>query len=82
MNAEQMIGALKEKVRQVIGPIATPDQIRLVPGLPKTRSGKIIRRMLKKIALGETSDLGDTTTLADPSVINALLEAKQPGART
>jgi acetyl-CoA synthetase len=81
-NVEQMVGALKEQVRRVIGPIATPDQIRIVPGLPKTRSGKIIRRMLKKIAAGDTSDLGDTTTLADPAVITALLEQKQPGART
>jgi acetyl-CoA synthetase len=81
-NMEQMIGALKEKVRHVIGPIATPDQIRIVPGLPKTRSGKILRRMLKKIAAGETTDLGDTTTLADPSVINALLQSRQPGARS
>jgi acetyl-CoA synthetase len=81
INADQMVGALKEQVRRVIGPIATPDQIRLVPGLPKTRSGKILRRMLKKIAAGDTSDLGDTTTLADPSVITALLGPKQPGPR-
>ena len=82
-NVEQLVGALKEQVRRAIGPIATPDQIRIVPGLPKTRSGKIIRRMLKKIAVGDTSDLGDTTTLADPSVVSALIEAaKQPSARS
>ncbi len=73
---QQMVGALKEQVRHAIGPIATPDEVRIVPGLPKTRSGKILRRMLKKIAVGETKDLGDTTTLADPSVLAALLEPK------
>ncbi|HYX90324.1 MAG TPA: acetate--CoA ligase [Myxococcaceae bacterium] len=82
-NMDQMVGALKEQVRRAIGPIATPDQIRIVPGLPKTRSGKILRRMLKKIAAGETSDLGDATTLADPSVITALLQQpRQPSARS
>ncbi|MSR45748.1 MAG: acetate--CoA ligase [Planctomycetes bacterium] len=60
---------VKDAVRKEIGAIATPDQIWFVPGLPKTRSGKIMRRILRKIARGETSDLGDTTTLADPAVV-------------
>ncbi|MFY0529144.1 acetate--CoA ligase [Archangium gephyra] len=72
-SAEQMMGALKEQVRHVIGPIATPDQVRIVSGLPKTRSGKILRRMLRKIASGETGDLGDTSTLAEPTVLDELL---------
>ena len=64
-------------VRQVIGPIASPDKIQFAPGLPKTRSGKIMRRILRKIARGETEDLGDTSTLADPSVVNEILKGKQ-----
>ncbi len=64
-------------VRQVIGPIASPDKIQFAPGLPKTRSGKIMRRILRKIARGETDDLGDTSTLADPSVVNEILKGKQ-----
>jgi acetyl-CoA synthetase len=63
-------------VRQVIGPIATPDKIQFTPGLPKTRSGKIMRRILRKIARGDTEDLGDTSTLADPSVVNEILKGK------
>lgn len=63
-------------VRQVIGPIAQPDKIQFSPGLPKTRSGKIMRRILRKIARGETDDLGDTSTLADPSVVNEILKGK------
>ena len=63
-------------VRQVIGPIASPDKIQFAPGLPKTRSGKIMRRILRKIARGDTDDLGDTSTLADPSVVNEILKGK------
>jgi acetyl-CoA synthetase len=70
----ELQGALKEQVRQVIGPIATPDQIRVTHGLPKTRSGKIMRRILRKIASGEADQLGDISTLADPSVVEALLK--------
>jgi acetyl-CoA synthetase len=70
----ELQGALKEQVRQVIGPIATPDQIRVTRGLPKTRSGKIMRRILRKIASGEADQLGDISTLADPSVVEALLK--------
>ena len=60
-------------VRQEIGPIATPDVIQFAPGLPKTRSGKIMRRILRKIAEGDVSSLGDTSTLADPSVVDDLI---------
>ena len=60
-------------VRQDIGPIATPDAIQFTPGLPKTRSGKIMRRILRKIAEGDVSSLGDTSTLADPSVVDDLV---------
>jgi acetyl-CoA synthetase len=72
---DELIGALKQQVREAIGPIATPDRILVTPGLPKTRSGKIMRRILRKIAAGDTSDLGDVSTLADPSVVEKLVEA-------
>ena len=74
-DPDELAGMLKEQVRQVIGPIATPDRIVVVPGLPKTRSGKIMRRILRKIASGDTSDLGDVSTLADPSVVEKLVAA-------
>jgi len=61
-------------VRKEIGPIATPDAIQWAPGLPKTRSGKIMRRILRKIAANETDQLGDTSTLADPTVVTDLVE--------
>jgi acetyl-CoA synthetase len=61
-------------VRKEIGPIATPDAIQWAPGLPKTRSGKIMRRILRKIAANETDGLGDTSTLADPAVVQELIE--------
>ncbi|MBS7810358.1 acetate--CoA ligase [Roseococcus pinisoli] len=61
-------------VRKEIGPIATPDAIQWAPGLPKTRSGKIMRRILRKIAANETDSLGDTSTLADPAVVTELVE--------
>jgi acetyl-CoA synthetase len=60
-------------VRTEIGPIATPDAIQFAPGLPKTRSGKIMRRILRKIAEGDVSSLGDTSTLADPTVVDDLV---------
>jgi acetyl-CoA synthetase len=63
-------------VRTVIGPIATPDKLQFAPGLPKTRSGKIMRRILRKIAHGQTDELGDTSTLADPSVVDSLVKGK------
>ena len=68
---------LKLWVRKQIGPIATPDYIQFAPGLPKTRSGKIMRRILRKIAADEHYDLGDTTTLADPSVVESLIENRK-----
>ncbi len=68
---------LKLWVRKQIGPIATPDVIQFAPGLPKTRSGKIMRRILRKIAANEPDNLGDTTTLADPSVVSSLVENRQ-----
>jgi len=73
-NQDQIIGALKEQVRHAIGPIASPDEIQIVTGLPKTRSGKIMRRILRNIAQGEYTDLGDITTLADPSVVERLVD--------
>ena len=68
---------IKQAVRQHIGPIATPDKIQFTPALPKTRSGKIMRRILRKIAEGDISELGDTSTLADPTVVDALVEGRQ-----
>ena len=65
---------LKNVVREKIGPIATPDLIHFTQGLPKTRSGKIMRRILRKIAANEHRDLGDTSTLADPTVVKELVE--------
>ena len=74
-DAEELVGALKQQVREAIGAIATPDRIVVAPGLPKTRSGKIMRRILRKIAAGDTRDLGDISTLADPAVVEKLVEA-------
>ena len=68
---------LAKHVRAEIGPIATPDKIQFASGLPKTRSGKIMRRILKKIAAGDSGDLGDTSTLADPGVVEDLIKNKQ-----
>nr|HPM25658.1 AMP-binding protein [Phycisphaerae bacterium] len=67
---------LVNHVRKEIGPIAAPDVIHWAPGLPKTRSGKIMRRILRKIAEGQADQIGDTTTLADPSVVQHLIENK------
>jgi acetyl-CoA synthetase len=64
-------------VRKDIGPIASPDLIQFAPGLPKTRSGKIMRRILRKIAEDEFSSLGDTSTLAEPAVVDDLIENRQ-----
>jgi acetyl-CoA synthetase len=63
-------------VRKEIGPIASPDLIQFAPGLPKTRSGKIMRRILRKIAEDEFGNLGDTSTLADPAVVDEPAQAK------
>ena len=61
-------------VRNIIGPIATPEKIQWADGLPKTRSGKIMRRILKKVAANDVDNLGDTSTLADPSVVADLVK--------
>ncbi len=63
-----------EVVSKVIGPIAKPDKIQFVTGLPKTRSGKIMRRILRKVAENDLSNLGDTSTLLDPTVVEAIIE--------
>ena len=73
-ETEELRAALVKHVRAEIGPIATPDVIQWAPGLPKTRSGKIMRRILRKIAENELDSLGDTSTLADPSVVDGLIE--------
>jgi acetyl-CoA synthetase len=72
--SEALSGELKQWVGRQIGPIARPDVIQFAPGLPKTRSGKIMRRILRKIAEGDMANLGDTTTLADPSVVDDLVK--------
>lgn len=71
---------VKEWVRKEIGAIATPDVIHWAEGLPKTRSGKIMRRILRKIATGETDSLGDISTLADPGVVDKLIREKSEAA--
>ena len=63
-------------VSRIIGPIAKPDKIQLVSGLPKTRSGKIMRRILRKIAEGELDKIGDTTTLLDPAIVEEIKKGK------
>ena len=68
---------LRQWVRQEIGPIASPDLLQWAPGLPKTRSGKIMRRILRKIAADDFAELGDTSTLADPSVVDDLIDNRQ-----
>ncbi|MGN6209577.1 acetate--CoA ligase [Asticcacaulis sp.] len=72
--SETLKKALRDHVRQEIGPLASPDVIQWAPGLPKTRSGKIMRRILRKIAEGQPDQLGDISTLADPSVVADLIE--------
>jgi acetyl-CoA synthetase len=74
--SDDLTTELRQQVRKEIGPIASPDHLHFTPALPKTRSGKIMRRILRKIAENETSALGDTSTLADPSVVDALIEGR------
>ncbi len=74
---EALRGTLRAWVRQQIGPVATPDAIQVAPALPKTRSGKIMRRILRKIAEGAVDSIGDTSTLADPSVVATLIRDRQ-----
>ncbi len=73
---EALRAELRQWVRKEIGPIASPDALQFAPGLPKTRSGKIMRRILRKIAEGDTGNLGDTSTLADPSVVDTLVQGR------
>ena len=72
--SEELRKELRTWVRKEIGPIATPDLIQWAPGLPKTRSGKIMRRILRKIAENDYGSLGDTSTLAEPAVVDSLIE--------
>jgi len=76
-ESEELKKELGSHVRKEIGPIAVPDKIQFAPGLPKTRSGKIMRRILRKIAENATDQIGDTSTLADPHVVEALVKGKQ-----
>ena len=75
--SDELRANLRKWVRAEIGAIATPDLLQWAPGLPKTRSGKIMRRILRKIAADDFSNLGDTSTLADPSVVEELIENRQ-----
>ncbi len=77
ISSEDLIVELKKTIREKIGPIATPDFVHITPGLPKTRSGKIMRRILRKIASNDFENLGDTTTLADPTVVKDLVENRK-----
>jgi acetyl-CoA synthetase len=74
--SDELLAELRQWVRKEIGPIATPDLIQWAPGLPKTRSGKIMRRILRKIAANDYTDLGDTSTLADPAVVDDLVNSR------
>jgi len=76
-GGDELKDVLTKKVRADIGPIAKPDKIHFTAALPKTRSGKIMRRILRKIAEGDISSIGDTSTLADPTVVDDLLEGRQ-----
>ncbi len=74
---EEIEAVLKQQVRKAIGAIATPDLVQVVPGLPKTRSGKIMRRILRKIGEGNCADLGDITTLAEPQVVEQIVQGRK-----
>ena len=73
-QSDELLKELRTWVRSEIGPIASPDLIQFAPGMPKTRSGKIMRRILRKIAEDDFGSLGDTSTLADPTVVDDLIE--------
>ena len=73
---ENALKAALESVKKDIGPHAKPDEIQFTPALPKTRSGKIMRRILRKIAEGDLDNMGDTSTLADPSVVESLTKGQ------
>jgi acetyl-CoA synthetase len=74
VESDAVVKELKQQVRTSIGAFATPDMIAIIPGLPKTRSGKIMRRILRKVVAAEEDSLGDTSTLADPSVVEKIIE--------
>ncbi len=76
-SSDELRAELQQWVRKEIGPIAKPDLIQWAPGLPKTRSGKIMRRILRKVAANDYAELGDTSTLADPAVVEDLIENRQ-----
>jgi acetyl-CoA synthetase len=76
-KTDALIKELIQHVRKEIGPIAQPEVIQFADSLPKTRSGKIMRRILRKIAEGATGELGDTSTLADPHVVESLLAGRK-----
>jgi acetyl-CoA synthetase len=74
---DNLINEIKDMVSKIIGPIAKPDKIQIVPGLPKTRSGKIMRRILRKVAEGNLDSMGDTSTLLDPDVVEKIIEGRK-----
>ncbi len=76
-KSDELKKTLIAHVRKEIGPIASPDHIQWADALPKTRSGKIMRRVLKKVAANDFKDFGDTSTLADPSVVDTLVEGRK-----
>ena len=76
-GSDALAQELRQWVAQHIGPLARPEVVQFAPGLPKTRSGKIMRRILRKIAEGDISNLGDTTTLADPSVVDDIVKNRK-----
>jgi acetyl-CoA synthetase len=75
--SDELTAELRKWVRKEIGPIATPDLMQWAPALPKTRSGKIMRRILRKIAANDYANLGDTSTLAEPEVVSQLVDNRQ-----
>ena len=76
-ESKELEKELVEEIKREIGPIAKPDEIQFVDGLPKTRSGKIMRRILRKILEGKEGEIGDTTTLADPNVVEKIIEGRK-----
>jgi len=73
VETDELLADLCGYVRNIVGPFARPDVVQVAPGLPKTRSGKIMRRVLRKVAANEADELGDTSTLADPAVVDELI---------
>jgi acetyl-CoA synthetase len=80
-DKEELVGALKQQVRHAIGAFAAPDVIHIASGLPKTRSGKIMRRILRKVAASEYEGIGDVTTLAEPAVVDRLIDEHKAGIK-